>query len=426
MRNLSVSMMLYCCCCIFIGFIPVHVYADSGSTGQFETDLNSFEVEGLSLGMKQSEADIILNSAGYKLKGKVQKKRYTFYKYIQRKDKKKYWVEIYTPPKNDKIETLKIILPDLNGQQTLESEKQRILKAFGKYEKACESSNTFIRCHNFTDTNKLLIEAQFANKYIQYTLQNHPSAEAVKKEPAIKPTKNNNAEVKNKGDQSAAKSKENEDAEWEAAIAAEKARVAEEEVNQAEQELYQYDVDEAVKENTRAIELARKKDAAERVPVHDDKSPDWYIARKGANDFYKKLHKIDVDGFSLGTKVPELEKIMIIKEFSLYKRKLIKGRPYYVYTRTAEKVTSKVEIWADINGAIYKLNLVLENTGGIEKVASEKVRLLKAFSGRCALSGDHLQCDSSPYAKGLYIKVNFAKKPMISYTINNWPPYKRQ
>jgi len=253
-----------------------------------------------------------------------------------------------------------------------------------------------------------------------------------KENPTIKPAENNNTvKAKDKEDQSAAKSEaerkqEAEDAEWEAAIAAEKARIAEEDVNQAEQELYQYDVDEAVKENARAIELARKKDAAERVPVHDDKSPDWYIARMGANDFYNKLHKIDVDGFSLGTKVPELEKIMIIKEFNLYKRKLIKGRPYYVYTRTAEKVTSKVEVWADINGVIYKLNLILENTGGNEKVASEKVRLLKAFSGRCALSGDHLQCDSSPYARELYIKVNFAKKPMINYTINNWPPYKRQ
>jgi len=403
--------MLYGCCCIFIGFFPVHVYANSGSTGQFETALNSFEVEGLSLGMKQSETDIILNSAGYKLKGKVQKKRYIFYKYLQRKDKKKYWVEIYTPPKNDKIETLKIILPDLNGQQTLENEKQRILKAFGKYEKACESSNTFIRCHNFTDTNKLLIEAQFVNKHIKYTLQNKPSAEAglLAGQPANGQTHELNAE-------------KDEDAEWEAAIAEEKAKRANIQVQQAERELYQEDIDLAVKENEQAKQRALEKDAAERTPKHDDRSVKWYLDHKGVDEFKKTLDSYEVDGLLFGTEIPALEKALVSQGYQRYSRKLVKGNPVYVYKRKAGKNVSVVEMKSTgFDGIPNSIVINVFNADGKTRIAEEKVRMLNAFSGSCKYGSYYITCYKYTKTNALSISVDFRPKPNIKYTISNLP-----
>ncbi len=411
MKNLSVSMMLYGCGCIFIGFIPVHVYANSGSIGQFETALYSFEVEGLSLGMKQSEADIILNSAGYKLKGKIEKRLYTFYKYIKRKDKKGYRVEIYTPPKNNKIASLKIILSDLNGQQTLESVKQRILKAFGGYEKACESSKTYIRCHKFTDTHKLLLEAQFVNKYIQYTLQNQPSAEAklLADQRANSQAHEINAE-------------EDEDAQWEAAVAEEKANRAINQVKQAERELYQEDIDLAVKENEQAKERALKKDAAERTPIHDDRSVKWYLDHKGVDDFKKTLDSYEVDGLSFGMGIPALEKALVSQGYQRHSRKLVKGNPVYVYKRKAEKNVSWVEMRAaGFDGIPNSIVINVFNADGETKIAEEKVRMLNAFSGSCGYGSYYITCYKYTKTNALSITVDFRPKPNIKYTISNLP-----
>jgi len=177
MKHFSARVMHYLCCFIFIASIPGHVSANSKSVEQFEAVLNAFAVEGVSLGMKQSEFDAIMQSAGYTLK-KQASKRNVLYRYMLRKDKRPYQIRISTPLDHDVTDYIKATLPMLDGTASLDSEKQRIHKAFAGHEKTCELRKTYLRCRNFTDTNKLFIEVRSAGKNIQYILQNIPDDEA--------------------------------------------------------------------------------------------------------------------------------------------------------------------------------------------------------------------------------------------------------
>lgn len=228
--------------------------------------------------------------------------------------------------------------------------------------------------------------------------------------------------AKKKEDRRKAKIKA-EEAEWEAKVAEEKARKAEKQVEQAEHTIYQEELDLAVKENKQAIERARKKDKAERVPTHDHRSADWYIAHKGVGQFKKALNKYEVDGLSLGMKISVLEKALISRGYKLHSRKIINGGPKYTYRRKKEKNISTVEIRAAGFNDVPNLIIIdLHNAGGKKMIAEEKIRLLKAFSGACVLIRNYaINCFKYTDTNVLSIKANFSRKPIIQYSIHNLP-----
>lgn len=229
--------------------------------------------------------------------------------------------------------------------------------------------------------------------------------------------------IKKEDDQIAAQ-RDDEDAKWAAQVAEEKARRAKEQVEQMELTIYQEEVDLALKENAQAIERARKKDAAERVPGHDHRTQDWHIAHKGVDQFKKMLNTYEVDGLSLGMKISVLEKTLVSRGYKRHSRKIIKGDPKYIYMRKKEKNTSTVEIWGEgFNGIPRTIIINLHNAKGEAMIAEEKVRLLKTFLGTCfsKRKGYPIKCFKFTDTNELSIQVSSPKPSELKYRISNVP-----
>lgn len=229
--------------------------------------------------------------------------------------------------------------------------------------------------------------------------------------------------IKKEDDQIAAQ-RDDEDAKWAAQVAEEKARRAKKQLGQAEHMIYQEDVDLALQENTQAIERARKKDAAERVPGHDHRTQDWHIAHKGVDQFKKMLNTYEVDGLSLGMKISVLEKSLIRQGYKRLSRKIIHSGPQYIYRRKTGKNASIVEIRAaEFNDIPNTIIINLHNPDGVKMIAEEKIRLLNTFSGTCfsKRKGYPINCFKYTDTNKLSIEVSSPKQSELKYRISNVP-----
>lgn len=172
MKNTPKYIALYVCCLLLVESVVGIVYAAEDRASQFKKILMSYEVEGLSLGSKIPALEKTLTSSGYKLK---KNRGGTVYVYVRRKEKYLSKVTIRSKKANDTANAIAITLPITNGEQTIDNERNRLLKAF---EGSCKSKGIFTKCRELTDTNELLIKATFSKKSIQYTMSNLRSSEA--------------------------------------------------------------------------------------------------------------------------------------------------------------------------------------------------------------------------------------------------------
>ena len=153
------------------------------STEKIERALKCFEVEGLSLGLKEEDLIKVLTRSGYKLGRKIvrgRENKRTFYQYQRGRGKKFSKVKLSKRHRGDHVSEMTISLPNPGGDAYLNEEKARFLKIFGHSESACRKEKRFTRCRlqGLTKTNELLIEVKFSAKRLIYTIRNQPSLKA--------------------------------------------------------------------------------------------------------------------------------------------------------------------------------------------------------------------------------------------------------
>jgi len=144
----------------------------------FEKSFMSYDVQGISMNMKNNSIEEVLTKSGYSLKRKTHKNNQVTYKYVRRINNKYSSVVIWTGAKNDKVISIQTVLTFAKGDKAISDDRERMLKTFTRFKKSCQVLKNIIQCNNFTDTHKLSIKAKYSNNSLRQTLWNKESHRA--------------------------------------------------------------------------------------------------------------------------------------------------------------------------------------------------------------------------------------------------------
>ena len=104
-----------------------------------------------------------------------------------------------------------------------------------------------------------------------------------------------------------------------------------------------------------------------------------YAAEDRAGQFKKVLMSYEVEGLSLGKKIPVLEKVLTSNGYKLKRKRGKGGKTIYVYVRRKAKQHSKVIMRTrKASDTANSINIVLPSTNNEQVIKSERNRLLRS------------------------------------------------
>lgn len=385
------------------------VYQLESSVYELEKVLMSFEVEGVSLGMKVPAMDEILTRNGYKLKKKSQVRKRTSYFYARGKGRIYFKVGILTTKNTDTTaNVLQIDIPNASGKQSIDDEMHRLLKTFDGFDNSCQwkIKKGFFKCQELTDTNNLIIEVRSSRKRIRYKIYNVASNEAKRRASAR--------------DRAAARAKKA------------KADKTNEKTSQKEgssQDIRKKSNSGLHKENTT------------KKPVAGKSSPDKSkpglvpVKRNRVREFEDALMSYEVEGVSIGMKASEFKVVLVSNGYTFKANALENKRGSYKYVGL-KKTRMGYQIILSTNpkgGAVRGMTVSLRFADGGRTDAEsmrrkearrelETNRVLKLFGelgNVCKVNGGNVRCHAYTDTNELSIKANFSSSSFEYYIYND-------